>query len=353
VHLDAGFAPFAFLASPKRARTSDISSYFMTQFGPRTTAQQHEFRVVLCFALVYILWGSTYLAMRVAVRDLPPFVVGTSRYLVSGPIMLLACALMGRKIRISRHDFWRLLVIGVALLSVGNMGIVWGERYVESSLAALVVALMPIWVVAIEAWVYRAGRMTRQGYMGLTAGLLGLLVLLWPRITSGTHLGHLELLGCGILACGSLAWSFGSVFSHRFDVHADIFVGAGWQMTLGGLVNAMIAGVSGQFQHARWTAPAIESIAYLVVFGSWIGYSAFIFLLEHVPTPKVATYTYVNPIVALLLGWLLLHEHIDAYMLVGMVIIIGSVALVNTSKLKGLHDERVESDLAPMNVGGN
>ncbi|HKT51683.1 MAG TPA: EamA family transporter, partial [Candidatus Angelobacter sp.] len=105
--------------------------------------------------------------------------------------------------------------------------------------------------------------------------------------------------------------------------------------------------------HARWTAPAIESIAYLVVFGSWIGYSAFIFLLEHVPTPKVATYTYVNPVVALLLGWLLLKEHIDAYMLVGTVIIIGSVALVNTSKLKGLHDEKVESDLAPMNVGGN
>src|SRR6185437_2353885 len=88
VRLDAGFGPFAFLASPTRARTSDISSYSMTQSGPRTTAQQHEFRVILCFALVYILWGSTYLAMRIAVRDLPPFVVGASRYLVSGPVML-------------------------------------------------------------------------------------------------------------------------------------------------------------------------------------------------------------------------------------------------------------------------
>jgi len=325
----------------------------MSQPGSRTSAQKHEFRVVLCFGLVYILWGSTYLAMRVAVRDLPPFVVGTSRYLVSGPVMLVACALMGRKIRISSHDFWRLLAIGVSLLSIGNMGIVWGEKYVESGLAALVVALMPIWVVAIEAWVYRAGRMTRQGYLGITAGLAGLVVLLWPRITSGTRLGHLELLGCAILACGSLAWSFGSVFSHRFDVRADIFVGAGWQMTLGGLVNAIIAGVSGQFQHARWTAPAIESIAYLVVFGSWIGFSAFIFLLEHVPTPKVATYTYVNPIVALLLGWLLLKEHVDAYMLVGTVIIIGSVALVNTSKLKRLDSEKTEADLAPLNVGGS
>lgn len=323
------------------------------QNGPRTSAQQHEFRVIACFALVYILWGSTYLAMRVAVRDLPPFVVGASRYLISGPVMLLACVVMGRKIWLSRHDFWRVLAIGVSLLSIGNMGIVWGEKYVDSGLAALVVALMPIWVVAIEAWGYRAGRMTRQGLLGIAAGMAGLLVLLWPRITSGTHIGHLELLGCGILAFGSLAWALGSVFSHRFDVRVDIFVSAAWQMTLGGIVNAMIAGASGQFQQARWTVHAVESIAYLVVFGSWIGYSAFVFLLEHVPTPKVATYTYVNPIVALFLGWLLLKEHIDAYMLVGTVIIIASVALVNTAKLKPMHTEDEEPDLSPVNVGGD
>lgn len=293
-------------------------------------------KVMVCFALVYVLWGSTYLAMRVGVRDLPPFVLGAARYLISGPVMLAACVLMGRKIRLCRHDFWRVLAIGVSLLSIGNMGIVWGEKYVDSGLAALVVALMPIWVVAIEAWVYRAGRMTAQGLLGIAAGMVGLLVLLWPRITSGTRLGHLELLGCGILAFGSLAWALGSVFSHRFDVRVDVFVSAAWQMTLGGLVNAIIAGAAGQFQQARWTPHAIESVAYLVVFGSWIGYTAFVFLLEHVPTPKVATYTYVNPIVALFLGWLLLNEQIDAYMVVGTVIIIGSVALVNTSKLKRL-----------------
>ena len=313
-------------------------------------AQKHRLRVMVSFGLVYILWGSTYLAMRVAVRDFPPFVVGATRYLVSGPIMLAACAAMGRKIRITRHDFWRLLAIGVALLSVGNMGIVWGEKYVASSLAALVVALMPIWVVAIEAWGYRAGRMTAQGFLGLGTGLGGLLVLLWPRIRSGTHLGHLELIGCAILAAGSLAWALGSVLSHRFNVSVDVFVSAGWQMTLGGVVNAIIASVSGQFQHVRWTAPAIESVAYLVVFGSWVGFSAFAWLLEHVPTPKVATYTYVNPIVALLLGWLLLNEPVDSYMLAGAAIIIGSVVLVNTSKLKRLHGE-AESSLAPANPG--
>ncbi|HET9184365.1 MAG TPA: EamA family transporter [Candidatus Angelobacter sp.] len=313
-------------------------------------AKKHRLRVMVSFAVVYVLWGSTYLAMRVAVRDFPPFVVGTTRYLAAGPVVLAACAAMGRKIRITRHDFWRLLAIGVALLSVGNMGIVWGEKYVASSLAALVVALMPIWVVAIEAWGYRAARMTSRGFIGLGTGLGGLLVLLWPRIRGGTHLGHVELIGCGILAAGSMAWALGSVLSHRFHVSVDVFVSAGWQMTLGGIVNAIIASLSGQFQHVRWTRPAIESVAYLVVFGSWVGFSAFTWLLENVPTPKVATYTYVNPIVALFLGWLLLSEPVDGYMLAGAAIIIGSVVLVNTSRLKRLPGEH-DSSLAPANPG--
>lgn len=323
-----------------------MSSYSQDQ-------QQHRFRVALSFGLVYVLWGSTYLAMRVAVRDVPPFVIGASRYLISGPIMLAACAMAGRKVRLSRHDFWRLLAIGVSLLSIGNMGVVWGEKYVSSGLAALVVAIVPIWVVAIEAWVYRAGRMTAQGLLGLATGMGGLLVLLWPRLTAGTHLGHLELIGCAILSVGAMAWALGSVFSHRFDLSVDVFVSAGWQMTLGGLVNAAIAGVSGQFQHAVWTRPAIESVAYLVVFGSWIGYSAYIWLLEHVPTPKVATYAYVNPIVAVFLGWLILKEQVDVFMLVGTVIIIGSVALVNTSKLKRIHSGASEPDLSAVNVAGD
>jgi drug/metabolite transporter (DMT)-like permease len=309
------------------------------QLNAQRQAEKHQLRVMVSFALVYVLWGSTYLAMRVAVRDFPPFVVGATRYLVSGPVMLAACALMSRKIRLTRQDFWRLLAIGVALLSVGNMGIVWGEKYVSSSMAALVVALMPIWVVAIEAWGYQAGRMTARGLLGLGTGLGGLLVLLWPRITSGTHLSHLELIGCGILASGSLAWALGSVLSHRFKVSVDVFVAAGWEMTLGGIVNAIIALASNQFHHARWTAPAIGSVAYLVVFGSWIGFSAFAWLLENVPTPKVATYTYVNPIVAVFLGWFLLNERIDRYMVVGAAIIIGSVVLVNTSKLKEFENE--------------
>jgi len=293
----------------------------------------------LAFALLYVLWGSTYLAMRVVVRDMPPYVAGTVRYLVSGPIMLAACALMGRKISLNRRDLERLLVISVLLLSTGNIGVLWGEEYVSSGLASLIVALVPIWVVMIEAWIFRAGRMTAKGLIGLAVGIVGLLVLLWPRIASGTHLGQLELLGAGILAGASLLWALGSVFSHRFNLTVDVFASAAWQMTLAGSVNGVIALVTGQFQRTHWTRPAITGIGYLIVFGSWIGYTAYIYLLEHVPTPKVATYAYVNPIVAVFLGWIILHEQVDAYMLVGTAIIIASVALVNTSRLKGTPSE--------------
>src|ERR1041385_7660573 len=123
-------------------------------------APQNRSRIIVAFALLYVLWGSTYLAMRVIVRDLPPYVAGAVRYLTAGPIMLAACAVMGRKIRLTRLDLRRLLVISILLLSIGNIGVLWGEVYVSSGLASLMVALVPIWVVIIEAWFFRAGRVT-------------------------------------------------------------------------------------------------------------------------------------------------------------------------------------------------
>ncbi len=289
---------------------------------------------MVAFALLYVLWGSTYLAMRVIVRDMPPYVAGAVRYLVAGPIMLTALALMGRKVRLTAPDLRRLLVISILLLSLGNIGVLWGEEYVSSGLASLVVALVPVWVVMLEAWVFRAGRMTPKGLFGLALGIVGLLVLLWPRIASGSRPGRLELFGAAILAGASFLWALGSIFSHRYHLSVDVFVSAAWQMTLAGTVNGIIALIFGQFQKTHWTAPALTGIGYLVVFGSWAGYTAYIYLLEHVPTPKVATYAYVNPIVAVFLGWIILHEQVDAFMLLGTAIIIASVWLVNTSKLK-------------------
>ncbi|HEY6271759.1 MAG TPA: EamA family transporter [Terriglobales bacterium] len=324
--------------------------------SPESTAAGHErFRIALSFALVYVLWGSTYLAMRVAVRDVEPFVLGTTRYLISGPIMLAVCALTGRKIGLSLSDGLKLLAIGVLLLSIGNMGVVWGEKYVPSGLTALVVAIVPIWVVALEAWVFRAGHISRQGLAGLAIGIAGLIVLLWPRITSGTLVGRLELMGCGILAVGSLSWALGSVLYHRWTLRVEVLTACAWQMTFAGLVNAVLAGATGEFGHSHWTTPALLSVTYLVVCGSWIGYTAYIWLLEHIAPPKVATYAYVNPIVAVLLGWLLLSERVDGFMMAGTVIIIAAVALVNTSKLErpGINRDAEVNEIGAVRVGGD
>src|SRR5437588_3363967 len=298
------------------------------------SSQPQRSRIIVAFALLYVLWGSTYLAMRVIVRDMPPYVAGAVRYLIAGPIMLGTLALMGRKVSLSFQDLRRLLVISILLLSIGNIGVLWGEEYVSSGLASLIVALVPIWVVIMEAWFFRAGRMTAKGLFGLALGIVGLLVLLWPRIASSSHLGRLELLGSAILAGASFFWSLGSIFSHRYNLSVDVFVSAAWQMVLGGLVNAVIALSFSQFQRTHWTTHALSAIAYLIVFGSWLGYSAYIYLLEHVPTPKVATYAYVNPIVAVFLGLAIFRVHVDPFLLVGTAIIVASVALVNTSKIK-------------------
>lgn len=296
---------------------------------------QHRFRVALSFALVYLMWGSTYMGMRVAVEWMPPYAVGAIRYMISGPLMLGFLALLGHRIRMTRQDFMRLLIIAVLLLSISNVGVMWAEEYIPSGLAALVVALVPIFVVALEAWVFRVCRMTAKGILGLALGIVGLLTLLWPRITSGTRLGRLELLGVAILAAASVSWSLGSILSHHWNLSIGVFPAAAWQMTLAGLVNSVIALVNGSFHRAHWTPQGFGAIGYLVVCGSWLGFTAYIWLLEHVPPPKVATYAYVNPIVAVLLGWLLLHEKVDAFMLAGAAIIISAVALVNTSSRKG------------------
>jgi drug/metabolite transporter (DMT)-like permease len=280
------------------------------------------------------MWGSTYLAMRVAVDGIPPYAVGAVRYMISGPLMLGCLALMGHKIRISRQDLIRLLIMAVLLLSIANVGVMWAEEYIPSGLAALVVALVPIFVVALEAWVFRVGRMPARGIAGLALGIAGLLILLWPKITSGTRLGRLELIGAAILAGASLSWSLGSILSHHWDLTVGVFPAAAWQMTLAGLVNSAIALLSGSLRRAHWTPQGLGAIGYLVICGSWLGFTSYIWLLEHVPPPKAATYAYVNPIVALFLGWLVLHEKVDAFMLAGTIIIIAAVALVNASQLK-------------------
>ena len=297
----------------------------------------HRLRIALAFGLVYVLWGSTYLAMRVVVQHVPPAVMGATRFLMSGTLMLGWCLASGRKIAVNRKDLVRLAAIGVLLLVTGNVGVAWGEQYVASGLAALVVAVVPLWVALIEITILKTERLAPRGLAGLALGIVGLVILMWPRLTDNSSLSHKELGGVAILIFASLSWACGSITSRRSHLSIGPFAATGWEMTLAGLVNLLLALGMGDFSRTVWTTSGYLSIAYLVTGGSLIGFTAYIWLLEHVPTSKVATYAYVNPVVAVLLGWLILHERVDRYVLAGTAVIVCGVALVTISKIRTTH----------------
>jgi len=302
---------------------------------------QHRVHVMIAFLLVYIFWGSTYLAIRIAVEHIPAAMLGATRFLTAGVLMLIYCGLSGRKISLSRSDALRLAIIGVLLLSGGNVLLAYSEEYVPSGLAALIVAVVPLWVALIEGFILRGDRLRGLGWVGLFLGIAGLIVLLWPQVAPVLVPGRTEgtaesgmLFASGVLLLGSLSWSIGSIVSRRSSLGVGPVAATGWEMTFAGAFNLLVSLAHGDLHTVTWSWRGVGAVAYLVVFGSWVGFTAYIWLLEHVPTPKVATYAYVNPVVAVFLGWLLLHERVDRYIGIGAVVIVAAVALLTSSKLK-------------------
>ena len=293
----------------------------------------HRVQVILAFALVYVFWGSTYLAIGIADEEhLPPAVMCTMRFLIAGPLMLAACAALGRRIRISLNEALRLATVGCLLLVGGNCGLAWAEQWVPTGFAALIIAVTPIWFLLLETFVFDGDRLSKPGIAGVALGIAGVALLFWSRFEHRTG-GIMPLVAACTLLLSSLSWSIGSVMSHKWQMKVDPFTATGWQMLFAALGNAVVAIVSGEHRHIVVTQRAMMAVLYLVVFGSWVGYTAYIWLLKHVPTPKVATYAYVNPLVAVFLGWLLHSERLDAFMLGGTVIIVVGVALVTTAKV--------------------
>ena len=289
--------------------------------------------MILAFALVYVFWGSTYLAIGIADEEhLPPAVMCTMRFLIAGPLMLAACAALGRRIRISLNEALRLATVGCLLLVGGNCGLAWAEQWVPTGFAALIIAVTPIWFLLLETFVFDGDRLSKPGIAGVALGIAGVALLFWSRFEHRTG-GIMPLVAACTLLLSSLSWSIGSVMSHKWQMKVDPFTATGWQMLFAALGNAVVAIVSGEHRHIVVTQRAMMAVLYLVVFGSWVGYTAYIWLLKHVPTPKVATYAYVNPLVAVFLGWLLHSERLDAFMLGGTVIIVVGVALVTTAKV--------------------
>ncbi|HET7183245.1 MAG TPA: EamA family transporter [Terriglobales bacterium] len=299
-------------------------------------SRQHGFRVIFAFALVYVFWGSTYLGIGIAVEHIPPLLMTGTRFLIAGLLMLAWCAVSGRKIRVTLAEAVKLGVIGALLLTFANPILAHAEEVVPTGLSALIVSMTPLWFLLIDTWIFRGDRISRRGVAGLLLGIAGIVVLLWPKLRemSSNPLDRRVLLAALTLPIASFTWALGSALSKRWQHGIDAFSATGWQMAIAGALNLTLAFALGDPARAQWTASGIGAIAYLVVFGSWVGYSAYIWLLQNVPMPKVATYAYVNPVVAVFLGWVVLHETVDVYILAGSVIIVAAVALVTSAKVK-------------------
>lgn len=297
-------------------------------------AAQLRTRILIAFACVYFFWGSTYVAIRFGVEVLPPFVLASTRFLIAGPLMLIICVARGMSLRVTRREFALLAAIGILMLGGGNMGLVWCEQYLSSGLAALIIAIVPLYVAVFEAVLPNGERLRTKGWIGVAVGFAGLIVLLSPGIMEGMHGDTRQLIG-GVVALGcAFSWTAGSVLSRRSRLQVSPFVAAAWEMLFAGLFNVAVMFVSGDYHGTHWNAQAWTSVLYLVTFGSLVGYSAYIYLLDHVPVAKVATYAYINPIVAVILGALFLHERMVAIEYLGMAAILIAVYLVTSSKLK-------------------
>ena len=288
---------------------------------------------MLAFGLVYLFWGSTYLGIDLAVQTIPPALMCGLRFSVAGVVMLAVCAASGHRILYSPRQIALSAIVGLLLLMGGNLRLSYAELTVSSGLSALIIAITPLWFLVLDSLLLGDHHISGRGKAGLALGIVGLFVLVWPDLQAGS-LGRRELIASLSLIGGSFSWALGSVLSKKWQSGMDVFGATAWQVTAAGAGNFTFALLNGDLSHVTWSARGLAAVGYLVVCGSWIGYTAYIWLLEHVPTSKVSTYAYVNPVVAVFLGWLVLHEKVDRFILAGSAIVVMSVILVTSAKVK-------------------
>lgn len=304
--------------------------------------------VAAALVTVYVVWGSTYLAIAVMIESLPPLLAAGVRFLVAGLIMAaaleIASRLRGRGAP-ERPTFrhWRATaIVGVALLLGGNGLVVLSELRIPSGIAAVVVASLPIWMAGLESLITRR-RPSRLAIAGLVAGLVGVVIMLLPA----EGIDRLDPLGVLMAAAASLSWAAGSLYARRAPLPRSGLLATAMEMLTGGtalVVVALLAGELGRADPAAFTLASLAALAYLIVFGSIVAFSAYTWLLAHVPVTTVATYAYVNPVVAVALGTLFLSEPITLRTLVASAIIIGAVVAMVSGRDRGADEPAASAE---------
>jgi drug/metabolite transporter (DMT)-like permease len=293
-------------------------------------AGQRKILIIAAFAALYVIWGSTYLGILFAIQSIPPFLMAGSRFLIAGLIMFAIARTQG-PLRSTSAEWRTSLIIGACLLLGGNGGVTLSEKFIESGLASLIVATVPIYITLL-GWLFRmTPRPAPIVWLGLAGGFLGVAILMGPalRFSGGSH----PAIGMSILLIGSFLWSAGSLYSRTAKHSASPFFAAAQQMFCGGVLLMLVGLFAGEPKHFRpenITTLSLGAFTYLVLIGAIVGYTAYFWLLRHCDPAKVATYAYVNPIVAVLLGALFAHETVTLRTLLAAALIIGSVALIIT-----------------------
>jgi drug/metabolite transporter (DMT)-like permease len=291
-------------------------------------------RLWLALATIYLIWGSTYLGIAVAIESLPPFLMAAIRFAIAGVLLLAwqAIRTRGRLGRPSRRELRDSAIVGALLLGIGNGFVAFGEQTVASGIAAILVAMIPLWLV-VFGWLYFRERVSRLAALGVAIGLAGVAVLVWP---AGGGANAFDPLGIGILILAPIGWAHGTLFSaHRAQLPRSPLVASGLQMLAGAAVLAAEATLTGELPRLDPGAVSLQSlvaIGYLVAFGSMVAFTTYAWLLRHAPLSLVGTYAYVNPIVAVALGAIFLAEPISPRTLVASAVIVAAVAMIVTAR---------------------
>lgn len=296
--------------------------------------------VVVAFAIVYIVWGSTYFFIRLSEKDFPPMLLGALRFVAAGVLMLVWCFVRGERLFVWKN-MRPALISGVLLLFFGNGALIWSEQYVASSLAAILLSSGPIWFVLLDRRNWGVNLRSRETVIGLLVGFAGVILLFGERLaevfSSAVPAGNWQVIAMVVLLMGSVCWAAGSLYAKYNSSGNSNSVNVGWQMLAAGAAFLPASLGSGEWSHFHWHSVTLSSwlgVFYLVTMGSLAGYSAFVWLLQVRSATQVSTHAYVNPVVAVLLGVLFAGEKMSPLQLLGLAIILVSVLLINLAKYR-------------------
>lgn len=281
----------------------------------------------LAFATVCFVWGTTYLAIRVAIETLPVFLFPGLRFTIAGVILMTIRLILKDPLPRTVAEWGNLALIGILMIGVGNVAVVWAEHSVTSGFAALLVATAPFWMAFMETFRATGERVTARTVIGMAVGFAGVVILVFPELT-GSKFDLRFLLGVLALQAGTIAWNFGSIRSKYHAPKTSPLMSAALQMILGGGIVAIVGLAKGEAAQFHFNGRTLAAFLYLIVFGSIIAYGSYVFALSHLKTSTVSLYAYVNPAVAVFLGWLILDEPLGWNAIAAMLVIFAGMALV-------------------------